>query len=153
MPVTQLWIAENRTTLSSVFCVPPRQVCILHAVDFEKYAYRASADEFLVPQVACVRRILYGFDAAAFTSAKDNQSCNFTFDVTGAKADLISDHVVTTCNGPWQLSMCRNLAIIGVPGNYRLELNDATAVGVANVYAELVNIDAIPLQVKDLFFI
>lgn len=151
--MTPLWSPENRTRFSSVFCVPPRQVCVLHAVGFEKFAYRADATAFQTSQVACVRRVLYGFDTASFADAKESQSCGFVFDITESRADKISDLVVTTCNGSWQIGMCRNLAIIGVPGSYRLELNDATAVGVANVYAELVHVDAMPVQVKDLFFI
>ena len=49
--------------------------------------------------------------------------------------------------------MCCNIGIIGVPGTYRLELNDTTAIGVAQVYAELIQVNKLPVQIKDLFFL
>ena len=75
------------------------------------------------------------------------------FDIDNTCAEEISDQFVQTNNGVWSLSMCCNIGIIGVPGTYRLELNDTTAIGVAQVYAELIQVNKLPVQIKDLFFL
>ena len=53
---------------------------------------------------------------------------------------------------PWTLEPCHNLGIIGIPGAYRLRLNDATAVGTAQVYAEFYDVSAIAPQAYGAFF-
>lgn len=145
----ELWPEVNKTLLSNVFSVPPGQVCILHAANFARYKFRNDATKPVGPQLACVRKILCGMKSQP---DKSLLPCEFVFDMDAVKADVLVDELVQTCGGTWSLSKCRNVAIIGLPGSYRLELNDATAIGVAQVYAELHDADKIPLHVKALFF-
>ena len=128
MSLYPLWKNTNKTEFSSVFSVPPGQVCVLFASGLQKYKYTFPVD-------------------------KANLPCGWIFDTEKSGADEIIDEVVRSCSDPWQLSMCSNLRVIGVPGTYRLELNDTTAIGKAQVFAELYNAKTFPMQVKDLFFL
>lgn len=150
MSLYPLWKNTNKTEFSSVFSVPPGQVCVLFASGLQKYKYRVDASEVQVPQVFCVRRLLHNF---TFPVDKANLPCGWIFDTEKSGADEIIDEIVRSCSDPWQLSMCSNLRVIGVPGTYRLELNDTTAIGKAQVFAELYNAKTFPMQVKDLFFL
>lgn len=150
MSLNPLWEPTNLTAFSSVFTVPPSQVCVLYAADLQKEKYRMDASEFKVPQVMCIRRVLHDFKESIDPNCCP---CGWIYDITGLAATKVVDQVVTTCGKPWQLSMCRNIGIIGVPGSYRLELNDATAIGRAQAYADLIPVDMVPSQIKDLFFL
>lgn len=144
-----LWPETNRTLFSDVFSVPPGQVCLLFAANFERYKYRVDATEPATAQVVCVRKLLHSFNK---DTGDTPLPCGFVFDTGSIKAEILADTLVYGSNGTWSLNRCRNIGLIGLPGSYRLELNDATAVGVAQVYAELYDADKIPLHVKDLFF-
>lgn len=144
-----LWTKTNTSMFSSVFTVPAGFVCLLFSTGLSKYKYREDNSEPQSPQLICVRRLLHEFDTE---SVKKFAGCDWVYSIKDARAVNIVDELVATCDAPWQLSFCRNLAIIGVPGTYRLELNDATAIGTAQVYAELYGVNDIPSQVKGLFF-
>lgn len=142
-----LWSETNQTLFSDIFNVPPAHVCILTAVDLKLYKVRASADDIAGPQTVCIRRLLHGFDGI-----RPSVGCGWVYDAETLAAMQLSDTLVHTCTLPWQLTSCRNIGIIGVPGHYRLEMNDSTMVGVAQVYAELLDMKTIPLHVQSLFF-
>lgn len=144
----ELWAPTNKTLFSSVFTVPPMKVCLLFGANFELEKFRVDASEFVSPQAVCVRRVMHGFVAPDVS----RESCGWVFDIDSVRADMIVDEVVTSCGAPWQLTLCRNIGIIGLPGSYRLELNDSTALGKLQVYAELYDADSFPTQIKDLFF-
>lgn len=144
----KLWSETNKTEFSSIFTVPAFKVCLLFGTRFALEKYRADPTEFVVPQMVCVRRVLHGFTP----KAKKQLHCDWVFDIDAVKADKIEDEVITTCSAPWQLSACRNIGVIGLPGSYRLELNDPTAVGIVQVYAELYDANMFPTQVADVFF-
>lgn len=144
----ELWSPTNKTLFSSVFTVPQFKVCLLFGANFQLEKYRTDASEFVSPQAVCVRRVMHGF-VAPDTSL---ESCGWVFDIDSVRADMIVDEVVATCGSPWQLTLCRNIGIIGLPGSYRLELNDSTALGTLQVYAELYEANSFPTQIKDLFF-
>ncbi|RQH06634.1 hypothetical protein [Paraburkholderia dinghuensis] len=57
-----------------------------------------------------------------------------------------------TQGGVWQLNACQNLAVLTVPGSYRLNLNDEAALGL--VYIEAIGLDgqAAALIPPSLFF-
>lgn len=149
MSMYALWKPTNHTAHSSVFFVPPGQCCILYATGLAAERFRTSAEEFVSPQSVCVKRLIHEFKSPTLI----NLQCNWIFDIDNTCAEEISDQLVQTNNGVWSLSMCCNIGIIGVPGTYRLELNDTTAIGVAQVYAELIQANKLPVQVKDLFFL
>lgn len=143
-----LWSPQNKTLYSSAFSVAPGYVGLLFATGLELYKVRTSASEIVGPQTVCVRRLLFGFDGYK----PEPDLCGWIFNMDNVQVETLVDSLVHVCGLPWQLTACRNIGIIGVPGNYRLELNDSTAIGTAQVYAEIYNIESIPLQVKDLFF-
>lgn len=144
-----LWDKTNTTLYSSIFCVPAGQVCVLFASGLEMNKVRTDASELVAPQMVCVRRLLHGYDGI---SPRTDGQCGWIFDISQVRAEKLVDELVLTCGCAWQLTACRNIGILGVPGHYRLELNDATAIGVAQIYAELYDANSIPLQVQGLFF-
>lgn len=149
--MNKLWQKNNRTMYSSVFNVPAGYCVTLFATGLLDEKVRQSAEEFTVPQIVCVRRLVHEYEKAQTILCEG--CCGYIFDLANVRADTINDGLVSTCGRPWQLDPCRNIGIIGVPGTYRLHINDATAVGVAQVYADWYRASQIPSQVESLFFI
>ena len=142
-----LWSAENSTMYSDIFSIAPGKVCVLHATGLEKEKVRVTDTEFKTCQTVCVRRILHMAEGIVTPT-----SVFADWVVSGVNVSKIVDDVVQWNNSCWILSHANNLRIIGIPGTYRLELNDATAIGVAQVYAELYDANQLPSQVAHLFF-
>lgn len=141
-----LWSDDNFTLFSDVFNVPEGKVCVLFAAGLLRERVKTSTSEFSGKQAVCVRRMLYAPDIVF----GNNATCDWVASSTSASA--IADERVQTCGQCWMLTESHNLGIIGVPGIYRLELNDATAIGDAQVYAELLDADSVPSQAEKLFF-
>ena len=142
-----LWSPLNQTLFSDVFTVPPGMVCVLFAAGLERYKAQTTNTEFKSPQTVCVRRLLYDADIVF----EKNAVCDWVARVSAAVK--IADEPVQTCGGGcWSLTQENNMGVIGVPGTYRLELNDATAIGDVQVYADLYSIQSVAPQVAALFF-
>lgn len=144
-----LYSADNKTIYSSIFDVPPGFAAVLFATDLEAQRVRTSAEEVAAEQTFCIRRVIHGFTNAVKEKCL---RCDCVYD-TGKLPDpvMLVDQIVSTCNGVWQLSVCNNIGIIGVPGTYRLELNDTTAIGTANVYFTLYPLHKVAL-INGLYF-
>ena len=142
-----LWSADNFTMFSDVFSVPAGKICILFAAGLERDRVKTSTSEFSGKQAVCVRRMLYAPDLVF----GKNATCDWV--ALSTSATKIADERVQTCGRCWMLTESHNIGIIGVPGIYRLELNDATAIHDAQVYAELLDADAVPVHAKELFFL
>ena len=148
-----LWSETNTSLYSSVFTVPTGKAAILFATGLLPEKVKVCAGEFKTKQTVCVRRLLFDFEPTEFSAYMvEGLPCGAIFDIDKVKAVNIVDDIVRTCGLPWQMTMCRNIALIGVPGTYRLQFNDATAIGEAQVYMELVDANAIPSQIENLFF-
>ena len=141
-----LWSQDNHTIYSDVFTVAAGKVCVLFAVGLLDERVKTRNTEFNAPQAVCVRRLLYAPDLVFGKSA----TCDWV--AVSTSASKIADARVSVSKGCWLLTPNNNLGIIGVPGVYRLELNDATAVNEAQVYAELYDAAAVPLPAGALFF-
>ena len=146
-----LWSPENKSVYSSCFNVPPRKCAVLFAAGLSEEKARVSAEEFKGPQLMCVRRLTFDFSGSRLVPVCDRCGRDL-FDIDGVAADMIEDEYVESCGVTWQLEPCRNLAVIGVPGVYRLRLNDATAVGSVQVYLSWHDAHALPPQTAHLFF-
>lgn len=144
--VIRLWPDNNRTMLSDIFTVPEGKAAILMAAGLEGNKVKVSDTEISVLQTFCIHRLILKSD----TIVRCNAFCNWVVEST--PAEIEAEEVVTICNECWTLTDERNLAIIGVPGLYRASLNDATLVGVAQLYAELVALDSIHSGTANLFF-
>lgn len=141
MAVVPLWTPENTTVLSSVFTVHPGKVVVLWASGFNAYKFRVE-NEVATPMQACLHRLIHDFAGSKLPAVKDKtQSCSgWVVDVANISSELVADIAVSTLNCMWSLSLCNNVMAVGIPGSYQLELNDATMVGKANVYADLYDI-------------
>lgn len=141
MAVVPLWTPENTTVLSSVFTVHPGKVVVLWASGFNTYKFRVE-NEAATPMQACLHRLIHDFAGSKLPAVKDKtQSCSgWVVDVANISSELVADIAVSTLNCLWSLSLCNSVMAVGIPGSYQLELNDATMVGKANVYADLYDI-------------
>lgn len=148
--MNKLWQPTNNTLYSNVFTVHPGYCAVLFAVGLLEEKVRQSAAEFTTPQMICVRRLVYDYENLKLT--KCTSCCDDIYDIDSATAKNVGDECVATQGCNWALSPDHNLAVIGIPGVYKLQLNDATAIGVAQVYAEWYPVDALPSQVADVFF-
>ena len=150
MPAIPLWSDSNSTLLSSVFIVPPGRAVLLFASGLLDERVRTSASQFKGPQAVCVERVVFGVDAPAVPASRDGCAC--VVDGSLPSAAMKAFEQVQTCSLPWMLEPCRNIGVIGIPGTYRLRLNDATAIGTAQVFAEWFDFDAIAPQAYGAFF-
>ena len=151
MAATPLWDGSNDTLFSSVFVVPPGWSVVVFATGLLSEKVRRSAAEFKGPQLLCVERLVFRCDAPKVSAPQCDGCCSY---VLGAMpiAELDSAELVETCFLPWVLEPCRNIGAIGIPGTYRLRLNDATAIGAVQAYAEWYEHGAIAPQAYGLFF-
>lgn len=151
MRTIPLWDDANDTLYSSPFYVKPGWSAVLFAVGLSEEKVRKSAAEFKGPQMICVERLIYECrDAEPLPDC-----CGICSQSRGPRAPeaiLVAEDYVETCSLPWALEPCRNLGVIGIPGVYRLHLNDATAIGTAQVYVEFYNHEDIAPQVYGAYF-
>lgn len=143
-----LWLPDNHTIYSSIFNVPHGLCAVLFATGLGPEKYRVNADEFITPQTICVKRILH--DYRPYVSG--GLRCDWVFDIDNIHAIEVDSENIQTCKGPWAFLMCDNLRIIGVPGTYRLELNDSSAVHKVQVFADLVDVNKLHAGLSPLFF-
>lgn len=134
---------------SNPFRIEPGYSILLTAVGFKEEAYKEDGTVFSGPQVACVRRILLGHECKPLP---DQIPCGWIFDPKMVHATIASDEVVISNCQPWQLTPCNNIGIISLPGLYQLEFNDATMIGVAQVYAERFENRHLPQNLQGLYF-
>lgn len=142
----RLWRETNHTLYSDIFNIPEGKAAILMAAGLEGKKVKVTDTEFTTLQTFCINRLILKSDVIV----KCNNFCNWVVEPT--PAEIEAEIVVTICNECWTLTDERNLAIIGVPGLYRATLNDATLVGVAQLYAELVPLNSIHSGTANLFF-
>ena len=144
---TPLWSADNDTLSSAIFDVPAGKVGVLFGLDFDEEIERTSG-AMKTEQTACIHKIYLAQD-----DLPDFNGCGKTLSLDAIRAYSYMDELVLTCDGPWQLTKCKNMAIIGVPGVYYLQLNGrGTSGNSPQVYLELWNKDDIAVQVYGPFF-
>jgi len=146
--MTPLWLPTTATVESERFGLAPGYVALFYAVGFEPYRNAAPTDQVRMEQKACLQRIITNYETpqaaictpcAVYPPQNEVPDFEFVIDIEGAGCD-------------WSVSMCRNFAILGVPGYWQFVLNDPEAVGVANIYMDVVETGAIPVQLAASFF-
>lgn len=144
--IHRLWAPYNTTRQSRIFTVPAGRTAVLFAVGLEREKVRTDVTEVKVPQQLCLHRLVFDFS----NDAKD-LSCGEVLDLDSMQGTLVADEIVKTCDMSWTLSACHNLRLLGLPGIYRLELNDETAVGMVQVYYDLYENDQLPADLNPLY--
>lgn len=154
--IVPLWDAGNTTKESAVFKVEVGKAISLFAIGLEKYKVRQDSRTMQDLQRICVSRILQEANPDPVYQlvpvSKDLCDCRFVFMPAWGNAVTIVDETVTSDGCPWQLTSCNNFRIVVVPGLYRLHLNDDTAIGKVQVYAEEFDLADLPQQAAGLFF-
>ena len=151
MAAIPLWSDANDTLVSSAFYVIPGWSAVLFAAGLLEDKVRKSAAEFKGAQMACVERLIYECESPELVPMCGVCNQN-SYEIRPASAELKALDYVETCSLPWTLEPCRNLGIIGIPGVYRIRLNDATAIGTAQVYVEFYKHESIAPQVYGAYF-
>ena len=143
-----LW--ENPVSeVSSLFVVHPGKCVLLAAVRLDEYATQTEAG-FRVPQQICVERVICEFLPG--TIKPRFCDCDWVFNLDRQMAVEVSSETVSVGGCSWTMSKCDNVGIVGLPGTYRLRVNDATATDHIQVYAELFDASQIPVQMSGVFF-
>lgn len=153
--IVPLFDAGNATTQSAVFKVEVGKAIALFAVGLERYKVRQDSRTMQDLQRICVNRILQEYNPESYTMVEvpgDLCDCRFVLMPSWGKAVTIVEETVTSDGCPWQLTSCNNFRIVVVPGLYRLHLNDDTAIGKVQVYAEEFDLANLPQQAAGLFF-
>lgn len=136
---------KSTDTISPAFTVGIGQVAILQAYGFLDTNQSLDPDEYIPQkQVACVQKLFYENGPLP-----QGVACGGIIP-TGVSASSGYDYV-KSCKVGWEMSSCNNVAMINVPGTYRLELNDQTALGTVSIYYTIVTAGAFPWN-SNLFF-
>lgn len=150
-----LWQPENNTLHSAILEVKEGMAVALFAVGLEQFKVRQDSKEMQDAQRICVSRVLLDYSTTTSRStgpAMNMCECGFVREVEESTEIELVEEVVTSNGCPWQLTQCDNFRILAMPGLYRLHLNDDTAIGKVQVYAEEYAIGDIPQQISSLFF-
>ncbi|EFA1526606.1 hypothetical protein WG855_003738 [Escherichia coli] len=108
---------------SRAFVVSPGCTAIISAWGFAQYIKAPEEGKPKnIPQLAIVQKM--AFDKGIFPNGSACAADEGLISVP--KYSYVED--VTQC-GLWALSACNNTVALSVPGTYRLQLNDAAAVG------------------------
>ena len=142
-----LWTDDNDTLSSSYFEIPEGKVGIIFGVNFAEEIVRDTG-AFITEQAACVHKVYL-----TVNNLPQEVGCGGVLDFDKFDVQPYVDEEVLTCDGPWQLTKCHNIGIIGVPGTYQLKLNGrASDDRKPQVYLELYDIEDIVPQVTGLFY-
>lgn len=148
-----LWSEGNNTPDSDAFAVSIGKAVALFAIGLEGERVKQHATEARDMQRICVSRVVYDQSIMAQNVRfATNSFCDCGYlQGQGTYLEPVED-LLRTKGCVWQLTMCDNFRLIGVPGIYRLHLNDITAIGKAQVYAEQYNLSEIAPNISSLFF-
>lgn len=145
-----LWLPSNETQDSSVFKVCPGTVALLVATGFERFRTRTEAKEFESPQLACIHRLIFDYETVAVGALEPRSACDYLYEITQTLTH-VTDEVVWNKRCMWSIGGCDNTKIIAVPGTYYLHLNDASAIGQAQVWIDVYKTADMPIELlKDL---
>lgn len=150
-----LWLPENNTIHSSYFEVEAGKAVSLFAVGLEQFKMRQDFKEALDEQRICISRVLrdVSTDTVKVKGPAMNMcDCGFVYTSMTSTDNGMVEEMVSVNGCPWQLTQCNNFRILIIPGTYRLHLNDDTAIGKAQVYAEQFAIQNMPQNAAGLFF-
>ncbi|HDW3986216.1 TPA: hypothetical protein RMT71_003212 [Escherichia coli] len=114
---------SSTSAYSRAFTVSPGGIAVLSAWGFSAYVTAISdAMPKNMPQLAVIQKM--AFDKGIYPNGS---ACgNDDGLISEPKYSYVED--VTKC-GLWALSACNNIAVLSLPGTYRLQLNDDAAVG------------------------
>lgn len=150
-----LWFPENETVDSSAFIVYPGKAVSLFAIGLERFKVKQDSQTATTQQAICVGRIVRDFvppDKPRAVGPPVSACDCFIVDAPWNEVELVEELVTTPGECPWQLTQCNNFRIIGIPGIYRLHLNDDTAIGKVQVYAEQYDLWMLPPCTPNIFF-
>jgi hypothetical protein len=115
---------------SEVFWISPGWVGVLRAFGFAELPVTVDPDKPKVRQRACLNQLV----VRAWDWPEDGTPCGVYRDSREFPLIVEAEGPVKTDGCPWQLSACRTVGLISLPGAYRLVLNDPAAAGTARVY-------------------
>lgn len=134
---------------SSLFVVQPGKCVLLVAIGFDEFATQTEAS-VRVNQMVCVERVMHELVPGALKPISCD--CDWVFNYDRPLAREISSEAVSVGGCHWTMSKCDNVGIVGLPGTYRLRVNDSTATDHIQVYAEQFDASQIPVQMTKIFF-
>jgi hypothetical protein len=138
---------ESSTSLESpMFYVDPGWFGVLTAFGFSPVPVSVDADSAKTTQRACVKVVHFDYEID-----RGDAPCGVLRDLPRAVVTAMRETLAVTRGRVWQLSACDTVALIDVPGVYRLTLNDPTAVGTVAIILRAMTADDVPRQ-SALFF-
>lgn len=152
-----LWDEDNRSLISMAVEVKPGMAVLLFATGLEHYKVRQDSKTAKTTQRICVSRLLPEYHPVEAVTVKAPAmsmcDCGFVFRCDATMEIIgVAEEFIASNGCVWQLTALNNFRILAIPGLYRLHLNDETAIGKAQVYAEQYNLQDLPQQVPALFF-
>jgi hypothetical protein len=122
---------------SPLFYVTSGWFGVLTGFGFEPAPVAVASDLPKTMQRACVKLVHLDFEIG-----RDFAPCGTLPDVPKALLAGLLEAPAVSRGRAWQLSACDTIALIDVPGIYRLALNDQAAVGAVTVHLKAMTADA-----------
>lgn len=139
-----LWLPDNETQDSSVFKVQPGNTAVLVATGFERFRTNTDAKEFRSPQLACLHRLIFDYEQVGVGALEPRTACECVYEFTQTIIN-VTDEVMRRSGCLVSIGGCDTTGLVALPGIYYLHLNDATAIGAAQVWLELIKNENLPL--------
>lgn len=138
-----LWLPDNETQDSSVFKVLDGYTALLVATGFERFRVNTETKEFRSPQLACLHRLIFLVDQVNVGALEPRTACDYLYEVT-QNITNVTDEVMYRSDCMLTLGGCDTVGVLPIPGTYYFHLNDATAIGTAQIWIELYRNDNLP---------
>ena len=145
-----LFDEQSASVFSPAFYVAPGKAALFQAFGFETVSREVEPGRAWARPQVCLRQILY--------QAPDVLPDLWLVDQVlgvyreGLKGLVMAEGQVITHGCAWTLSACDTIALLDIPGSYRLELNDPGSVGQARVYMRALAPEAVPRRSARLYW-
>jgi hypothetical protein len=114
------------------FRVLPGWLAEFQAFGFTAEPRRIEPDQAYTRPAACLWRVLY--KAAPLPDYPEYLCGPGIMDLSQHQAEVLDEGAIEVNGCQWSLTACRNLALLDLPGNYRLVLNDPAEAGQVRIY-------------------
>ena len=145
-----LFDEQSGSLYSPAFYVAPGKAALFQAFGFSSLKREVEPGQAWAKPRVCLRQILYQApDALPDLWLVDQVLGVFR---EGLKGQVMAEGPVVTRGCPWSLSACDTMALLDIPGSYRLELNDPESLGEARVYMRALEPEAVPRRSARLYW-
>lgn len=145
MPAIKIYTPDSKTKHSAIFSVVKDRVIVVSGFNFAC----ATTDEFGEVINRAQRAILHKVTLAGGDLPYCTDLCGCVIEAKSAHIE--SSEPVVSCGCAWSLHGADNLVVLSVPGYYKFELCDESAIGKVSIEIEELTLEQAKLIPANLF--